>query len=76
MNVSSRNTAILIGGLVGAALGATAAWAYTQAQTGKQPAAAAAGQQLRLQAAAPDYVKIAVSLVGLLRQVVDLFKLA
>lgn len=76
MNVSSRNTAIIIGGAVGAVLGATAAWAYTQTQQSKLPAGSAAGKQLHLQAGAPDYVKIATMLVGLVRQVVDLFKLA
>lgn len=74
MNVSSRNTAIIIGGAVGAVLGATAAWAYTQAQEGKLPNGASAGHQMRLQAGAPDYVKIAVATVALVRQVVTLFK--
>lgn len=72
--MTSRNTAIIIGGAVGAVLGATAAWAYTQAQQGKLTSGVAGGQQLRLQAGAPDYVKIAVALVGLVRQVTDLFK--
>lgn len=71
--MSSRNTAIIIGGVVGAILGATAAWAYTQAQQGKLTTGAS-GQQLHLEASAPDYVKIAVAVVGLMRQVTDLFK--
>lgn len=72
--MTSRNAAIIIGGAVGAVLGATAAWAYTQNQQNKLTGAA--GQQLRLQAGAPDYVKIAVALVGLVRQVTDLLKAA
>lgn len=72
--MTSRNTAIIIGGAVGAVLGATAAWAYTQAKQGKLTSGVEAGQQLRLQAGAPDFVKIAVALVALVRQVTDLFK--
>jgi hypothetical protein len=72
--VSPRNTAIIIGGLVGAALGATAAWAYTKAQEDKLATHLAAGGQLRLQAGAPEYVKIGITLLALLRQVTDLFK--
>lgn len=74
MNVSSRNTAIIIGGAVGAVLGATAAWAYTQARQGKLDGGAAGGSQMRLQASAPEYVKIAVATAALVRQVVALFK--
>ncbi len=72
--MTSRNTAIIIGGAVGAVLGATAAWAYTQAQQGKLTSGVEANNRLRLQAGAPDYVKIAVALVALVRQVTDLFK--
>ncbi len=72
--MTSRNTAIIIGSAVSAVLGATAAWAYTQAQQGKLPLSNEAGAQLRLRAGAPDYVKIAVALVALVRQVTDLFK--
>lgn len=72
--MTSRNTAILIGGAVGAVLGATAAWAFTQAQQGKLSSEAGTGGQLRLQAGAPDYVKVAVSVVALVRQITDLFK--
>jgi hypothetical protein len=72
--VSARNRFIVIGALAGAVLGATAAWAYTKAQEGKLPAAGQAGRTLRLQAGAPEYVKIGVALIALVRQVVDLFK--
>lgn len=74
MNVSSRNTAIIIGSAVGAVLGATAGWAYTQAQQGKLTSGAVAGKQLRLQAGAPDYVKVVTTLVALVRQVSAMFK--
>ncbi len=74
MKGSPRNTAIIIGGVVGAALGATLAWAYMQAQEGKTAPQLATGRQLRLQAGAPEYMKVGVSLVMLIRQVTDLFK--
>ncbi len=74
MNVSSRNTAIIIGSAVGAILGATAAWAYTQTQQGKLTSGAAAGKRLHLTAGAPDYIKVVTMLVALVRQVAALFK--
>jgi hypothetical protein len=74
VKVSPRSTAIIVGGVVGAALGATLAWAYMQAQEGKTAPQLAAGRQLRLQAGAPEYVKIVASLVMLVRQVTELFK--
>lgn len=74
MNVSSRNKAILIGGAVGAVLGATAAWAYAQAQESKASSAASSGRQARLRAGPSDYVKLGMSLLTLLRQVTDLLK--
>lgn len=72
--MTSRNTAIIIGGAVGAVLGATAAWVYTQAQQGKLTDNAQAAGQLRLRAGAPDYVKVGISLFALLRQITDLLK--
>jgi hypothetical protein len=67
--VSTRNSAIIIGGLIGAVVGATAAWAYTTAKEGAAP-----GAQLRLKAGAPDYVKVGITLLGMVRQVTELFK--
>lgn len=74
MNVTSRNKAILIGGAVGAVLGATAAWAYAQAQESKATSGASSGQQLRFRAGPSDYVKVGMSLLSLLRQITDLLK--
>lgn len=71
--MSSSNKMILIGGLVGAVVGATAAWAYAKAQESKLSAAGAQAG-LRLRASAPDYVKVGMALLTLVRQVVDLFK--
>jgi hypothetical protein len=72
--VSNRSLAIIIGGSVGAALGATAAWFYMNAQEDELAPELAAGRQLRLQAGAPEYVKIAVTILALMKQVTDLFK--
>jgi hypothetical protein len=72
--VSNRNSAMIISGLVGAALGVTAAWAYAKAQETKLAPQLAEGRQLRLQAGAAEYVKIGIALLTLLRQVTDLFK--
>ncbi len=75
--MSSRNVTILIGGVVGAALGATAAWAYTQAQEGqKLQTGIAAGKSAHLQAGASEYVKIGMAVLTVIRQVADLFKAA
>jgi hypothetical protein len=72
--VTSRNNAVLIGGLIGAVLGATAAWAYTRSQESKLPADNQSGRPMRLQARLQDYVKIGMSLLTLVRQVADLLK--
>ena len=72
--MSNRNLAIVIGGAVGATLGATAAWFYVRAQEDKLAAQLAAGQQLRLQAGASEYVKIGITVLALMKQVTELFK--
>lgn len=70
---SNRNTVILIGAAIGLVLGATVAWAYAKEQEGKLVARDNA-HPLRLQAGASDIAKIGVALLGLVRQVDDLFK--
>ncbi len=72
--MSNRNLAIIIGGSVGAALGATAAWFYVKAQEDKLAPQLAEGRQLRLEAGAPEYVKIGITILALMKQVTDLFK--
>ena len=72
--MSNRSLAIIIGGSVGAALGATAAWFYMNAQEDKLAPELAEGRQLRLQGGAPEYVKIAVTILALMKQVTELFK--
>ena len=72
--MSNRNTAIIIGGLVGAAVGVTAAWAYAKVQEEKLAPELADGRQIRLQAGASEYVKIGIALFALLRQITEMFK--
>ena len=72
--MSNRNLAIIIGGSVGAALGATGAWFYMKTQEDKLAPQLTDGRQLRLQAGAPEYVKIGVTILALMKQVTDLFK--
>ncbi len=73
--VSSRNTAILLGGLIGAILGALAGWTYIRQQEAKVPAGALGVRApATMQAGAADFVKIGVALLGLVRQFDELFK--
>jgi hypothetical protein len=65
---------IIIGTLVGAALGGTAAWAASKVQDRKLPPELRTGRELSLTANAQQYVGLAVSLVALMRNVVDLFR--
>ena len=73
--MNSRNTAILLGGLIGAILGALAGWTYIRQQETKQTDdTLGIRAPARIQAGASDYVKIGVALLGLVRQFDDLFK--
>ena len=74
MKSSSRITAIIIGALAGATLGGAAAWAYAKAQEEKNPDRLATGLQYRYEAGAPEFVKIGLAVLALVRQVTELFK--
>lgn len=74
MKSSSRTTAIIIGAIVGAALGGAAAWAYAKAQENKVPDRLTSGVQYRYEAGAPEFVKIGLAVLALVWQVTDLFK--
>jgi ABC-type lipoprotein release transport system permease subunit len=64
----------IIGALVGAVLGGAAAWAISKVQEQKLPPELRTGQDLALTTNAKDYVGLAVTLVAVARQVVDLFR--
>lgn len=73
--MNSRNTAILLGGLIGAVLGAVAAWTYIRQQESKLPVATLGVRQpTTMQAGASDFVRIGVALLGLVRQFDEIFK--
>jgi hypothetical protein len=67
---------IIIGAVVGAALGGTAAWAASKIRDRNLSPELAAGRQLSLQTDAKDYIALAMSLVVLVRNVIDLFRSA
>ena len=64
----------IIGALLGAVLGGTAAWAISKVQEQKLPPELRTGQELALTASPQDFVGLAVSLIAVVRQVVQLFK--
>lgn len=75
--MNPKTTAILLGAIIGAALGAGAGWTYMRQQEAKlPPVAIAAGvrQPVKMEAGAGDFIKIGVALLALLRQFDDLFK--
>jgi hypothetical protein len=67
---------IIIGAVLGAALGGTAAWAASKIQDRHLSPELAAGRQLSLTTDAKDYIGVAMSLVVLIRNVIDLFRAA
>ncbi len=73
--MNSRNTAILLGGLIGAILGALAGWTYIRQQESNLPATTLGFRApATIQAGASDYVKIGVALLGLVRQFDEIFR--
>ena len=64
----------IIGAIVGAVLGGTTAWAISKVQEHRLPPELRTGQDLSLTASPQDFVGLAVSLVAVVRQVVQLFK--
>jgi hypothetical protein len=72
--MNGKMSMILIGGAVGAALGATVTWAYVKAQEEKSLAGTGIAQPMKMEAGAGDFVKIGLAVFALMRQVTDLFK--
>ena len=64
----------IIGALLGAVLGGTAAWAFSKVQERNLPPELRTGQELSLTTNARDYVGLTVALIAVVRQVVDLFR--
>jgi hypothetical protein len=71
--VNPKTTAIVLGGLIGAALGAGAAWTYMRQQAAKAELINVKQPDV-IQPNAGDFLKIGVALLGLLRMFDDLFK--
>jgi hypothetical protein len=77
MNVklTDKQIAILLGTLIGATVGAGAAWTYTRQREAKlQEAALGEALPIKMNASAGELIKIGVALMALLRQFDDLFK--
>jgi ABC-type lipoprotein release transport system permease subunit len=71
----TRNVKLaIVGAVVGAVLGGAAAWAISRMQEQKLPPELRSGDELSLSISPQDYVGLAVSLIALVRQVVDLFR--
>jgi ABC-type lipoprotein release transport system permease subunit len=64
----------IVGAILGAVLGGTAAWALSKVQERNLPPELRTGQELALTTNARDYVGLAVALIAVVRQAVDLFK--
>jgi hypothetical protein len=64
-----------LGTAIGAALGATAGWAYVRQLEGRNAAnALAIGMPPTMNASAGDFLKLGIALLALVRQVDDLFR--
>jgi hypothetical protein len=73
--VNPKTTAILLGAVIGATVGAGAAWTYTRQREAQYAnAIATKGLPVQMNASAGDLIKIGVALMALLRQFDDLFK--
>jgi hypothetical protein len=71
--VNPKTTAIILGGVIGAAIGAAAGWSYIRQQEAKGQLLAIEQPEV-IQAGAGDFIKIGVALLGLVRMFDDLFK--
>jgi hypothetical protein len=75
--MTPRNTFILIGAGAGAVLGALAAYAYfEQQERGLTVKKRQNGQVVRVKAGAGDLMRVAVSIVGIVREVAGMVKAA
>lgn len=75
MNLSPKTTAIVLGAIIGATVGAGAGWTYMRQREAQYlDATARVGLPPKMNASAGDFIKIAVAMLALLRQFDDLFK--
>jgi ABC-type uncharacterized transport system permease subunit len=65
----------IVGALLGAVLGGTAAWAVAKAQEARLSPELRSGRELSLQSEIKNFVPLAMALVALVRNVADLFRL-
>ncbi len=72
--MKSRDLAILIGGIVGAIVGAVAAWALVNTRERQSHARLGATSGLEFRGNAGDLVKIGVAILAVVRQVSDVFR--
>ncbi len=76
--MSSRNQFMIIGAVVGAVLGAAAAYAYVESQRsgGLTTSKRVRGQEVRVQAGVADYLRIGTAVYGIVRQLQSMVQLA
>lgn len=65
----------IVGALLGAILGGTAAWAISKAQERRLSPELGSGRELSLQTEIKSFMPLAIALVTLVRNVADLFRL-
>jgi membrane protein YqaA with SNARE-associated domain len=71
----TRNVKLMIiGTVVGAVLGGTAAWAIAKVQEQRLPPELRTGQEMVLSTNARDYVGLAMALMVVIRDVTDMFR--
>jgi hypothetical protein len=71
--VSSTSRTILIGSLIGAAIGGAIAWAYQEFASDEEEEGADSMSGFRFQADAGDIMKVAIAAIPLVRMVTNLF---
>jgi hypothetical protein len=75
VKLTDKQIAILLGTVIGATIGAGAAWTYTRQREAQQAEAAlGAALPMKMNANAGEFIRIGIALFALLRQFDDLFK--
>jgi hypothetical protein len=71
--VNPKTTAVILGGVIGAVVGAGAAWTYVRQQESKAELANFKAPPT-IEAGAGDFIKIGLAVLGLLKMFDELFK--